>query len=188
MAKPVTSEVLRKAFHTALILTGSLEQSEAAVLESIRWLDLDDEAPGEKLVRGALQAALARQRQIVEQRSGELECALSLLPLELRRVLRLPADLRHCFALRILAGLPRNVCAPLLHWSSVVSMKLQGSPHRCWPAFLQRKSRDKQPRSSLDRHPCSEWGFISIEPNFRHRSETRHRLAILDRPRHCRPR
>jgi hypothetical protein len=115
MAKPVTSEVLRKAFHTALILTGSLEQSEAAVLESIRWLDLDDEAPGEKLVRGALQAALARQRQIVEQRSGELECALSLLPLELRRVLRLPADLRHCFALRILAGLPRNVCAPLLH-------------------------------------------------------------------------
>jgi hypothetical protein len=114
-AEPVTREALSKAFTTALLLTGSVERSEAAVLESIRWLNLDDDAAGEKLIRGALKAAIARECEIVEQRPGELDYALSLLPLELRRVLRLPADLRHCFALRVLAGLPRNVCAPLLN-------------------------------------------------------------------------
>jgi hypothetical protein len=114
-AKPVTSEVLSRAFHTTLVLTGSAEQSEAAVLESIRCLDLDDDAPGEKLIRGALRAAIARQREIVEQEPGDFDYALSLLPAELRRVLRLPTDSRNCFALRVLAGLPRNVCAPLLN-------------------------------------------------------------------------
>jgi hypothetical protein len=113
--QPVTNEALSKAFTTTLLLTGSVEQSEAAVLESIRCLDLADDALGEKLIAGALQAAISREREIVEQWPGELDGALSLLPLELKRVLHLPADLRRSFALRILAGLPRRACARLLN-------------------------------------------------------------------------
>jgi hypothetical protein len=113
-AKSVTSKVLSKAFNTALLLTGSVEQSEAAVLESIRCLDLDEDEPGEKLIRGALKVAITRHREIVAQRPENLDDSLPALPPELRRVLRLSPDLRQCFALRILAGLPRNICARLL--------------------------------------------------------------------------
>jgi hypothetical protein len=111
----VTSEALSKAFTTALLLTGSVERSEAAVLESIGCLDFDDDASGEKLTREALKTAISRERQIAEKRPEDLDCALSFLPLELMRVLRLPADLRRCFALRVLAGLPRRFCALLLN-------------------------------------------------------------------------
>jgi hypothetical protein len=45
----------------------------------------------------------------------ELNHALSILPFELRCVLALPQDIRHCFVMRILLGLPREVCAWLLH-------------------------------------------------------------------------
>ena len=42
---------------------------------------------------------------------GEVEDARSILPLELRRVLRLSTALRDCFVLRLLIGLTREVCA-----------------------------------------------------------------------------
>jgi hypothetical protein len=108
-------EALGKAFVTALLLTGSVEQSEAAVLESIERLDLDHDAPGEKLIRGALHAALGHRSNSAGERPGQLEPALSLLPMELQRVVRLPVPLRHCFTLYVLAGLPASVSAPLLN-------------------------------------------------------------------------
>jgi hypothetical protein len=111
----ITSEALNKAFTTALLLTRSVEQSEAALREGIECLDFDDDAAGEKLIRGALYAAMSRSREDAERRPGEVDDALSLLPLELKRVALLPAALRHCFALRVLAGLPRKVCASLLN-------------------------------------------------------------------------
>ena len=114
-AKSVTSEALSRAFITTLLFTGSVSQSEAALLEGIQDLDLDDDASGELLIRTALQAAIERQGKAAEQQPEEVEYALTLVPPELRRVLRLPADLRHSFLLRILGGLPSDVCASLLH-------------------------------------------------------------------------
>lgn len=101
-AEPATNEVLRRTFTTALLLTGNVAQSEAAIADSFGYSQL--------LVQRALEVALAAPASATEQ-----DVVSSLLPPELRRVLRLPTDLRQCFVLRILAGLPGAVCAPLLH-------------------------------------------------------------------------
>jgi hypothetical protein len=49
-----------------------------------------------------------------EEEVEERERASRMLPAALARVLRLSTELRHCFVLRILAGLPREVCSRLL--------------------------------------------------------------------------
>jgi hypothetical protein len=107
-------EMLDRTFTTALLLTGSAERAEEAILESIRSLELDD-APVDALFRGAVNASIQPRNEIAEQRREELEHASSILPAELRRVLLLPQDLRHCYVLRLLAGFPREDCASLLH-------------------------------------------------------------------------
>jgi len=113
--KPGCRRILNKAFFTALLLTGSAQKSEAALLESIGSLELDQDTQGEKLLRGALKAAIAQDYEAAAPGTEELEYALSLLSPELKAVLRLPAHLRFCFILRFLARLPRNVCASLLN-------------------------------------------------------------------------
>ena len=103
-----------KAFLTALLLTGNAERAEAAILEGNRVMALDN-ASGEALLIGAVNAAIEAHSETSRQTPEELERASSMLPFELRRVLHLPLPLRHCFVLRFLLGLPREVCARLLH-------------------------------------------------------------------------
>ncbi len=102
-----------KAFLTALLLTGSAERAEAAIFQANGVLRPGN-TPGGALLREAVNAAIEPRIETLEQ-SEDLERASSMLPFELRRVLHLPTDLRHCFVLRFLVGLPREVCARLLH-------------------------------------------------------------------------
>jgi hypothetical protein len=99
-----------EAFVTALLLTASAERAEAAVLGS-NTVTNPDNASAEGLFRGAVNAAIELQSKTSWQSPEELERASSMLPFELRGVLHLPPDLRHCFVLRFLVGLPREVCA-----------------------------------------------------------------------------
>ncbi|HYM08097.1 MAG TPA: hypothetical protein VEU11_16210 [Terriglobales bacterium] len=103
-----------KAFLTALLLTGSVERAEAAIVEGNTKMDLDN-ASGEALFREAVNAAVEPPSVTSRQLPEDLERASSMLPFELRRVLHLPPALRHCFVLRFLVGLPREACARLLH-------------------------------------------------------------------------
>jgi DNA-directed RNA polymerase specialized sigma24 family protein len=107
-------DMVSKAFLTALLLTGSAERAEAAILEGNAARDLDS-TPNEGLFRGAVNAAIELYSETSEQPPEDLEHASCMLPFELRRVLHLPPALRHCFVLRFLVGLPREVCAQLLH-------------------------------------------------------------------------
>jgi hypothetical protein len=109
----MAEDALGKSFITALLITGSVEQAEAAVLKSISFLGPYD-ASGEKLLRGALKAALQAPGMKTPPTPRELERAFSLLPFELQCVLHLTADLRYCFICRVLADLPRRTCAALL--------------------------------------------------------------------------
>jgi hypothetical protein len=102
-----------KAFLTALLLTGSAQRAEAAILEGRGAMDLD-QLSEEVLFRRTVDAATAPQSDLLEEPSEELERASATLPFELRRVLHLPLALRQCFVLRFLIGLPREVCAQLL--------------------------------------------------------------------------
>jgi len=102
---------LARSFRTALLLTGGISQAEDAVLEAIQVLD-PEQMSDEALYRGTILAALVHGG---ETHTGNGEQVV--LPPELMGVLHLPTGLRHCFVLRILAGLHEADCARLLNLS-----------------------------------------------------------------------
>jgi DNA-directed RNA polymerase specialized sigma24 family protein len=108
-----TSESLWMTFITAILLTGSVEQAETAMLEGIRSLDIDATLE-EELLPTIVSAAMDPRQWSARRSPEEMAQAASLLPVELQRVLRLPTDLRHCFVLRLLLAMPREFCARLL--------------------------------------------------------------------------
>jgi len=102
--------LLDHALLTAHLLTGSFQQAEEATLGAIgSWRP--DEEPEEALFQSVLNAAAQAQ---VEPNPTSPDSSTSYLPNELKAVLRLTPQLRRCFVLRILAGLPANACARLL--------------------------------------------------------------------------
>jgi len=106
------NQAICQGFRATLLLTGSLAQAEGAMLDAVHSLGHEEE-PDEALFVRAIKAALTAGRQ-ASARAQDLDLASSVLPLELRRVLLLPLELRHCFVLRFLAGFSREDCAKLL--------------------------------------------------------------------------
>lgn len=103
------SQAFAMAFRTALLLTGGMKTAEAAVMHGIGACE--DFSP-----RGLLTEAVRSAVQRCKKSSGgphEVEG----LPFELRRLFMLQPLLRYCFVLRILVGLPPEVCAELLEIS-----------------------------------------------------------------------
>lgn len=109
------------SFLAALVLTGSARDAESALMEAIE--SLQPESDG-SILRLSMVAALRLAG--VPRRASE-ECPL---PHELRRLFRLPTDQRRCFAMRILAGIPREQCAELLCLSAEALDKLAGAGAR----------------------------------------------------------
>lgn len=105
-------ETIENAFIVGLLLTGSIEQAERAIVDSIHCSETEYVC-GQRVFRRVIQWAVDPQ----EQRSRRVidEASVKVLPFELGRVLHLPPGLRHCYVLRILVGLSREVCAWLLH-------------------------------------------------------------------------
>jgi hypothetical protein len=105
-------ETIENAFIVGLLLTGSIEQAERAIVDSIHCSETED-ACGQRVFRKVIQWAVDPQ----EQRSCRVidDASVRILPFELGCVLHLQPDLRHCYVLRILVGLSREVCAWLLH-------------------------------------------------------------------------
>jgi hypothetical protein len=109
----VTNEGLSRAFRTALLLTGSAREAEAAMVDAMRSADREAMSDRE-LFLGTVVAALDRRYEASAQ-TEDLDQVSSILPIELMRVSRLSLDLRRCFILRVLAGFSREECSRLLH-------------------------------------------------------------------------
>jgi hypothetical protein len=103
-------KTLHQAFLTALLLTGSAERAEAAVIGGISASDLDYQCE-EELLFETVKSAIQLNSEIPRQ----FKRALSILPLELRSVLLLPLLSRQCFVMRVLVGLNLEACAKILH-------------------------------------------------------------------------
>ena len=103
-----TCETFRKAFITALLLTGDAEEAEGAVLQGIDLANLEDWSE-DALVLETAKASIRMRGEILKPRTGE-----SMLPPELRRVFGLSRGRRHCFVLRVLVNLSREDCGRLL--------------------------------------------------------------------------
>ena len=97
--------LLDRALLTAHLLTGSLQQAEKAALDAVDSWNPGEE-PEEVLFQNVLDAAA--------RAPSNPDSSSSHLPDELKAVLRLTPQLRRCFVLRILAGLPEQACARLL--------------------------------------------------------------------------
>ena len=108
----ITNESISRSFRTALLLAGDVTRAEKALLEAIQAM-ASEELSEEALFQGAIRAALASRREA----PAGIEPHSPVLPLELRQVMLLPSDLRHCFVLRILASQSRSDCAQLLNIS-----------------------------------------------------------------------
>jgi hypothetical protein len=112
LAGLLRQETVENAFVVALLLTASVKQAENAVVESIDCFDTDQicsERIFQKVIYSSLCSKSARLApDFIDEDSA------ATLPFELRRVLYLPRELRECFVLRMLIGLPRESCAGLL--------------------------------------------------------------------------
>jgi hypothetical protein len=109
-AKSEASKALDEAFCAALLLTGSTEAAEHAVLGGIAALELGHIVDDVLLVETV--KSVTQQRADFQGQSAQ---APSHLPLELRRLFLLAPISRDSFVLRILLGIPPATCAALLH-------------------------------------------------------------------------
>ena len=109
-------QLLSRAFVAAQLLTANKEQAEGAVIAGIDEWD-PEEGTEEALLQHVLTAA-SRDAQCSADPQDE-PLSTSTLPTELQTVLLLAAPLRRPFVLRVLLGLPREVCAHLLRLTSV---------------------------------------------------------------------
>ncbi len=115
--KQAIEDIVSRAFITAHLLTGNTEQAESATMEAIdSWKPNDENESA--LLQITLNAAARAPLRLPLSNSNEQDQTESYLPMELRRVLRLAPALRHSFVLRVLVGLPPQVCARLLHLDS----------------------------------------------------------------------
>lgn len=134
---------LDQAFHAALLLTASVEAAETAVLDGITALG-PDQVPGHGFLLQTMKSA-SRQRA---DSPDQFDDALSMVPLELRRVLLLHPYLRRCFVLRVLLGITPENCSEILHLAAgevedAACMAMQELPFvdRYVPARRSVKSR-----------------------------------------------
>ena len=115
--KQAIEDIVGRAFLTAHLLTGNVEQAESATIAAIDSWNPDDETE-EVLFEKALAMAARTRIKPASSYWNEPDVAGSCLPVELQRVLRLARPLRRCFVLRVLVGLPPRVCAKLLRSDS----------------------------------------------------------------------
>lgn len=106
---------LSRAFVTAYLLTANADQAERITLEGINSWNPNTETPA-ALFQSVMHATvLPSHKPLGSDSSSPTRMSL---PVELQAVLRLAPRLRHCFILRILLGLPPQICAAWLNLSS----------------------------------------------------------------------
>jgi hypothetical protein len=115
MAELPLKKAICRAFSIALLVSGDMTIAEESVLEAVRSLDPED-LTTDALFVCVSTLAIHRSSRLLEQatepHSSEM---LGRLPAEMQNLLKLSRALRQCFVLRILLGLPRNICASLLN-------------------------------------------------------------------------
>jgi hypothetical protein len=104
------SETLDRAFRAALLLTGSADLAENAVLDGIARLDSNDDAEGALFVK-TIESVIRRRAEFPNQ----LEHSRAPLPQELQRLILLAPVSRDCFILRFLFGIIPANCAAILN-------------------------------------------------------------------------
>src|SRR5216684_6886568 len=109
IGKNELSKALDGAFRAALMLTGSTQAAEHAVLDGITATKFDG-VMGDVFLLETVKAAIQRRSESAHQSEQPPPC----LPLELRRLFLLEPISRDCFVLRILLGLTPRTSSGIL--------------------------------------------------------------------------
>jgi len=104
---------LNEIFIAAILLTGCTERAERAVVDGIETLG-EDGISEDTVLQATIRAALKQETMADEESPRQAQPAVSWLPIQLRRVLLLPRNLRQPFVLRLLLGMPGDQCSRLL--------------------------------------------------------------------------
>lgn len=107
------SAALGRAFHAALLLTGSPVSAEHAVSRAIESLSFDG-FNSNALLNETIEVVVRSYSHPPEQTHVDTIQDWLGLPGELRAVIRMSAPLRYCFVLRLLLHFPVEDCAWLL--------------------------------------------------------------------------
>jgi hypothetical protein len=162
-------ETLENAFIAGLLLTGSVERAETAVLESVRMSCCDD-LFSEALFRRTILYSLEPHSDSSIDQQREIDRAGPILPFELRCVLNLPRHLRYCYVLRILVGLSREVCSWLLHLDTSQIDQRTSAAILELPFIQQRTGRCSE--SSLVKNPINKESFSPRARRSGHKRKT----------------
>lgn len=100
---------LSPAYLAAILLTGSAQSAEQAVVRGLDATDMN--ATNEELLRATV---IASTEIMHSANQHEVVARVPLLPIELQNVLQLPASVRQCFVLRLLLALPEDFSARLV--------------------------------------------------------------------------
>src|SRR6266853_4582426 len=110
IGKNELSKALDGAFRAALMLTGSTQAAEHAVLDGIAATEFDS-VMGDVFLLETVKAAIQRRPDSLHQSQQ----TPAHLPLELRRLFLLTPISRDCFVLRILLGITTRTCSGILN-------------------------------------------------------------------------
>jgi hypothetical protein len=109
MASQENDVSLSPAYLAAILLTGSAQSAEQAVVRGLYATDMN--ATNEELLRAAVIGSTEIMRTA---RQHEVARGVPPLPIELQNVLQLPTRVRQCFVLRLLLAMPEDFSARLL--------------------------------------------------------------------------
>ena len=87
------SQGLNEMFIVAILLTGCIERAERAVVEAMETLGEED-LSGHMVLQATIRAAVKPEMMADEESPRQPQPTVSWLPIQLRRVLHLPRDLR----------------------------------------------------------------------------------------------
>ena len=127
-----------RAFLAAHLLTGGSEKAECAIMEAIAsWgSDQSEDELFDQVLRAAVRNTVEDEQLLVNQAG----LPGASLPSELQAVLRLAPQLRQCYVLRVLVGLPRQMCASMLRLSLQRVDQYTSAALRCLPLLAQPAS------------------------------------------------
>jgi hypothetical protein len=130
--------LIDRAFLTAHLLTGDSVHAERAMMEAIASWGPDQSE--DELFARVLHATVRDSVDDVPSRTAETDLADASLPAEFQAVLSLEPQLRRCYVLRVLVGLPRHACASMLGLSMQQVDRHTCAALRCLPLLAQPAS------------------------------------------------
>ncbi len=167
----IEGKELDRIFLTTLLLTSNVEDAEASMLEAI-----DRQTRGRPLLETTIEVAIRRKSNFIDGDLSRLSAPLSI-PIELRRVLLLPAQQRQCFVLLTLVGMPVYLCSDLLRLAEI---EVKGNAVSAAVSLADCSEDNEEPSSESANISVEGLGLATDPVQFNHCPHSKLRRGLVD--------